>query len=452
MKKKWFFLTSLVLCLFPACKQTEQPAPVEDAKAQAQASEASKDSASTENAAEQRENELIKRVPVADAAVIPDEIAELMKKKKASDEELEKIGAFFMGLPMTRDNLQQARQALRQVKQHADAKVEYWRGMDELKDPLRRFDDKLQKAAFKHIRHAAELGDPDALQATLEYPGMTLEGALEKLDAHYAQAAGAQADGKMADKPNPQILYRWAKAIESGPYETAGKKSESLLRQAADLDYPPARYAYANLLMSDTTNEANWKKGLGYMRDAAMAGNPDANSNLASLLAQFKAAPEGVFSKDQQFLLNTLVTQSGKSIDELIVDYATRGGGIENAFRTLFDMTMDGGSEALAQELVVSASAFMEKSASRDGCDHLVQDFDWKALIDAKKLSDNQVKTLSNAVIQCYQDALRRGEDYPSDASVGGPSTSVMLASFYDGSAQTFARTKDEETAVSYLI
>ena len=451
MKNRWFLLASFVLFLIPACKQASQPVPAEDTKAQAEASDASKEADAAPDA-EQKENELVKRVPVAEAAVIPSEIDELMKKKKPSDEELEKIGLFFMEQPMTRDNVQQARNALRQVKQHTDAKAEYWRGMDELNDPRRRFDDKLQKAAIKHIRHAAELGNPNALQATLEYPGMALEGALDKLDAYYAQESGGAQEGQKDAKPNPQQLYQWAKAIESGPYETAGKKSESLLKQAADLDYLPARYAYANLLMADMSNEPNWKRGLDYMRDAAMAGNPDANRSLASLMSQYKNAPEDVFSADQRFLLNTLVTQSGKSIDEIIFNYATRAGGQESALQTLFGMTMDGGSEELSQALVTSAVAFMETSASRDGCDHLAQDFDWKGLHDGKKLSDNQIKTLSNAVLKCYQDALLRGDDYPSDASIGGPSTAVVMASLFNGSEQPFARSKDEDTALSYLV
>lgn len=444
--KKSFFVSVLfgLLLWMPSCKQMHREPSSDTPSVPKEASDAARQApSSSPMTAAEKEAEYLKKLPVTEVVVIPDEIDALMQKKDMSDEELEKIGLFFMGLPKTRENLNQARQALRKVKNHTDANALYWRGMDELYDPYRRFDDKLHTSAVRHIQAAAKMGHIDALRATLMYPDMGLEDGLEKVDAYYTRQA--------EQERRPEILYQWAKAIESGPYETAGKKAEQLLREAAELGYQPARHAYASLLMADTSNEVTWKKGLNYMMDAAMSGNADACRDMAYLMVQFKNAPEDVFSKDQRFLLNTFVTQSEKTIDALIFDYAARAGGQDGALRILFEQLAQDGSESVSQGFLTSVSAFIAHSASRDACDHLIQDFDWKRLTDARHLTDKAQGKLSDMILACYRDAMLRGEDYPQDTSLGGPSTPVMIASFYDGSAPLLTK-KDETMAFAYLV
>ncbi len=442
MKPFWIVsICIMFVIILPACKKTENTVPPEDKVLQKAAEDGS---VQTAPSAEQREMELLKKVPTVETDVLPEEIDTLTKKQDATDEELERLGLFFVGLNKTRNHILEARKALRKVKKHTRPEAAYWRGMDERSDPRYRFDKKLQDDAVKHIHQAAEAGYIDALKATLEDPNLAMADAVQKLDAYFAQ--------KAEDNRSPKLLYQWARAIEAGPYETAGKKSEQLLKEAAAADYVPAKYAIASSLMADPTNETAWKNGLSAMRDAALAGNPDANSQMAELMMQYKNAPDDMFSKDQKLLLNTFVTQSGKSLDEIIYGYAIAGKGLESSVQTLYGLTESVASEEVSNALVAASIAFMETSASRDACDHLVDDFDWKSLADAGSLSSDQIRKLSDGILKCYNDAIVHGDDYPSETSYYGASTPVVFASFFDGSERPFARTKDDEKSLAYLV
>ena len=343
MKQFWIVsICMMILFVLPACRKTENTVPPEDNVQQTTAADGAVQAAPS---AEQRETALLKKVPAAETDVLPEEIDARMKKQDATDEELEKIGLFFAGLPKTRNHIIEARKALRKVKKHASPEAAYWRGMDERSEPRYRFDTKLQADAAKHIHQAAEAGHIDALKAMLEIPNLSMADAVQKLDAYFAQ--------KAEENRSPELLYQWARAIEAGPYETAGKKSEQLLQEAADADYMPAKYAIASRLMADPTDETAWKKGLSAMHDAALAGNPDANSQMAELMTQYKNAPDDMFSKDQKLLLNTFVTQSGKSLDEIITNMPTRGKKTKEEMDRFYGRFFEKALEILKKEAVI---------------------------------------------------------------------------------------------------
>ncbi len=340
--------------------------------------------------------------PEPEELVMPDTPLEDLTKNAATGEtlHLEALAKYLLDKSNPDFDIPKGCETLKPILSCSTHELTYWQGWCSWVEGQREGNNDLINEGLAKISKAADNQYIPAMEFLIDYDkDMPYEFVQTLVDLYKKQ---------LDENATPETQYHYAKLLINTRTEVPQEAIDTI-QKAIDADYAPAMYFYGTKLKESASKEDK-TKGTELIAKAAELGDKEAaNIVIGDLAKTLRAAAN---PEDKLIALNKVIQASDKTP------------GCIQACRAFLDFSTDPNesiNKLTSEHLPICIRAMQPE---RWRCDMIRKSFEKMPPNDFSK--DLQT-TITNALIDCYQNVIRNGDESPWDGQKTIPRNAKII-------------------------